>query len=194
MIVALTGKKRSGKTTAARVFQEFMYSKHSLAEGIKKAAKSIFLLTDEQLYGNEKEVKIPYLNTTPRKLMQVIGTELFQYDIYKYIPELEEAVPKRELWVRMFQRKYQLYKKEFRTEPKVVIDDLRFKHEEKVLREMGAVIVKIVRPQITHTDTHPSETEIEEIREDHTIINDSSISKFKSKIVDLIYNEKRISL
>lgn len=194
MIVGLVGKKRSGKTTAAEVFQNYMYSKVSLAEGIKEATKSIFLLNDEQVYGEKKEEIVPYLNTTPRKLMQVVGTELFQYDIYEYIPELEEAIPKRELWIRMFEQKYEMYVRKYRKTPKIVIDDVRFMHEVNVLRSMGAVIIKIIRPGLESKDTHASELEVGEIEPNYKIINGGTIRQLKNKIVNLIHNEREISL
>ena len=100
MIVGLVGKKRCGKDTVAdHLVMSHNFIKYSLADPMKRAVQDIFLLSDEQLWGNQKESLDARYNTTARKILQVFGTELFQYDIYNHLPELAQKVPPRKIWI-----------------------------------------------------------------------------------------------
>ena len=43
----------------------------------------IFGFTKEQVYGDLKDVVDSEWGVTPRKVLQIMGTELFQYDLQK---------------------------------------------------------------------------------------------------------------
>lgn len=51
----------------------------------------------------------------------------------------------------------------------VVCDDVRFLNEAKAVKDMGGVIVRIVRPDITDTGSHQSEVEMDQIEADYTV-------------------------
>ena len=57
MIIGISGKKRSGKDTISDyLIQEYKFIKYGFADPIKDIAKIIFGFTEEQLYGNEKDI------------------------------------------------------------------------------------------------------------------------------------------
>jgi len=205
MIIGLCGKKRSGKDTAAEYLCfAYKFTRYGLADPMKKAVKEIFLLSDDQLWGDLKEALDARYNTTARKLLQVFGTELFQYDIYKHIPEL--SVEPRKLWINRFVLWYR-YKQGgipihfinslnneimYNDAPlDVVISDVRFPHEVDVIREMGGIIVKIDRTCVDCTDCHASETEMDKIEPDYIIDNNGSIKDLEHNLDILIEGIKR---
>jgi len=207
MIIGLCGKKHSGKDTAAKhLCLVYKYIRYGLADPMKFAIKEIFLLSDEQLWGDLKEVLDARYNTTARKILQVFGTELFQFDIYKHIPEL--SVEPRKLWINRFKLWYRYQQNGIPihfvnslnneimytdTPLDVVISDVRFPHEVDVIREMGGIIVKINRNDVDLSDVHASETEMDEIEPDYVIDNNGSIKDLKHNLdilMEEIKNEK----
>jgi len=192
MIIGLVGKKRSGKDTVADWLVKYAgFIKYSLADPMKKACKEIFLFSDEQLWGDKKEEIDEALGVTPRKILQVFGTELFQYDIYKHIPELANKIPPRKLWINRFVRWYKRnehskWTYNFVTKMErycfdVVISDVRFPHEAEEIKKLNGMIIRIER-DLPNVDKHASETEMEDIKEDFKILNDGTIDDLYKKI------------
>ena len=74
-IIGIAGKKGHGKDTVGNFLISFRgYKKLSFAEPIKKACQEIFMFTEDQLNGNDKENIDPYWNVTPRQVLQYVGT------------------------------------------------------------------------------------------------------------------------
>jgi len=78
-IVGISGRKRSGKDTAADILcEEYGYEKYSFADPIKAACKEVFGFDNEQVRGSRKENTDPYWGFSPRDAMQVFGTDAFR--------------------------------------------------------------------------------------------------------------------
>ena len=185
MLIAFLGKKSSGKDTAANfLIKNDEYIKYVFADPLKKGIQSFFNLTDQQLYDEKlKEIIDPRWGVSPRKLLQTIGTDIFQYLIHDILPDLKGE--KRNHWVTLFK---EWYLEELKKNPnlKVVIADARFIHEIKAIKDLGGKVFKIIRPQLEkNIDNHLSENEINHIPEEminNTIINDSDLDSLYSKI------------
>jgi hypothetical protein len=115
-------------------------------------------MSQEQVYGSEKETPIPWLcNMSSRKFQQLLGTEFGRNMICK------------DVWVNIALREINAY-------PAVVVDDVRFLSEAEALKQRGALIVKITRPGC-YGDDHASEKEIDLIEADVIIENTKSIDE-----------------
>lgn len=187
MIVLLCGKKRVGKDTVADYLcKNYGFVKYSLADPMKWACMEIFELNYNQLWGDSKDIIEPRLGITPRKLLQVFGTELMQYNIYVYIPELLDKIPLRTLWVQRFKWWYEDNK-----DKDVVISDGRFIHELEAIEEMGGLSVMIRRKKVEdlNESSHASEKEIEKMFDlvDYTLQNDSDFFDLYKQIDDYVY-------
>lgn len=176
-LIGIIGQKRAGKDTMADyIIKNYNYTKKSLSDPLKDACKSIFLLSDEQLYGNEKEVPDKRWNgSTPRQLLQVVGTQLFREDLNKYIPQLNEL--SNTIWIHHFELWYAKNK-----DKKIVIPDIRFNDEAQMIKNNGGVLIKINRGEFSKTDLHKSEQELEDIMADAYIFNNSSIDELYNTI------------
>ena len=175
MIIGIVGKKRSGKDTIAdHLCEKHRFRKYSLALPMKIACKEIFLFDDSQMWGDKKEVIDERYGVTPRKILQVFGTELFQYDIYNHIPELEN--------------RFKLWHKENNITQSIVLSDIRFPHESNVIKELGGILIKVERETGLETDSHASELEMESIIPDFVIDNNGTIEELKNKINKVIEN------
>ena len=181
-LVALLGKKRHGKDTVADYLgSKYGYEKYSFANPLKRGAMEMFGLTEEQVFGDQKEVIDPLWGCTPRQILQVLGTELLQFDIQNHIASFKEIG--RLVWVKNFIRFYQ-------NNPgkNLSIADVRFIHEASTIKELGGIVIKVVRPGMPDADLHASEVEIDVIEYDHLIINDGSLQDLYDK-VEAILNE-----
>lgn len=194
MVIGVQGYKRSGKDTIAdHLVNSYNFERYSFANPIKEACKHLFGFTDEQVYGDLKDVVDYNWNITPRYALQIMGTEIFQYDIQERIPELK--VIGRTHWVKRFEMWYndqlilQNEMNNFENDGTfhVVIPDVRFQHEVDGIRKVGGKIIKVIRPGLPLNDAHPSEMEQNAITDiDYIVMNDSDIPALYKKMDEIM--------
>ena len=166
MIIAISGYKGSGKTTAARyIAEKYGYEEYALATPLKLALYVMFGFTQDQLDGDKKEEVDHRYAITPRQMLQTLGTEWGQYTLSE-VSQTFKTVIGREIWVKRFY--YMMWK----PGKNYVISDIRFAHEIEALREIDDVkSVMIAGGQAG--DYHESESR--NILADVVIYNDGSV-------------------
>lgn len=167
-IIGITGQKGSGKSTAAAHMRNIHgFRQYDFAEPLKHTVAAIFGFTSFQLYDQKyKEQVDPFWGVTPRRVMQVVGTELFRDTLPKLLPELK--LEGETLWIRCFRewlRGVPPYQKN------IVIADVRFDDEAKAIKDMGGEIWCINADFVQSQDTHASERGLMTIIPDHNIPN-----------------------
>jgi hypothetical protein len=180
MLIGIIGKKRSGKDTSGDYLVNSKgFIKYSFANPIKRGAMELFGFTEDQVFGDAKDIIDPVWGITPRTVLQIMGTEVFQYDIPKYIPELQAIG--RGFWVKRFEQWY-----EQNRNLNVVICDVRFQHEVDAILKMGGNVWRVERPNLDGGDEHASEKEMDLIQGVTNIIqNDGTLDNLYNK-VDLL--------
>lgn len=197
VIYGITGKKGAGKSTFARQLGNAPNVKRfdmALADAIKMIGTNVFSLTDEQLRGDKKEVIDECWGVSPREIMQFVGTRLFREHIHELIPQ-EKLIGN--IWTTVLLKRIEKLVSDpySGTHFSIVVDDIRFPDEEQAIRKYCEehegyrfVMTKIVRPDLeyapgvaTETAKHPSETQIDLIKVDHTVVNDKGIFDFTMK-------------
>lgn len=187
MIIGITGRKYSGKDTLATMFNmHFNFVTYAFADPIKEAAKAIFLFDNGQLYTVRKDEIDERWGIKPRDVFQHLGTEWAQYSFPEAFPYFKEKIS-RNLWTTRFKI---WYEKEIKKNSltKVVVTDVRFKHEHETIKELNGYIVKIERPDLDECDFHESETTIDSLDYDYLVINDSSIGKLQDEAFKIFDN------
>ena len=181
MLIGIIGKKRSGKDTSGDyLVSEKNFTKYSFANPIKRGAMELFGFSEEQVFGDLKDVVDPTWGITPRLVLQIMGTEIFQYDMPKHIPELQ--VFGRGFWVKRFEQWYEQNKN-----LDVVICDVRFQHEADAILKMGGQVWKVQRPSLVSVDEHASEMEMDLITGVTNILqNDGTLEDLYNKIDSLV--------
>ena len=178
--LAFTGKKRSGKDSAALAFINAHAFERLLFAGTLKAMIRTLLIsagmseTEIEYYmeGDGKELPLDILQgQSCRYAMQKLGTEwrnFFGKDLWtdiliKKVEQLNEAGAS---WA---------------------ITDLRFLHEADWVDEQGGWKIRVIRrgQKDTAVDPHPSETEMEKINVDYTIFNHGTLADF-NKVVAIL--------
>lgn len=185
-LVGIVGPLQSGKdTTVDYLTVKKGFTRYAFADPIKKGLQKMLGFTDEQLWGTnaQKEAIDPFWGVSARRMLQLVGTELFQFDIHKYTKPGEFDV-NRGVWVHRFKKWYgENYPKN--PDLRVAISDMRFMHEAQFIKNMGGIIVKIHRPSIERKDTHASEAEYMRIKEDILIVNDGTLEDFYKKLDEI---------
>jgi hypothetical protein len=189
MIIGVCGKMRNGKDSIADLLVEKGgYVRYSFADPIKRGAMEMFGFSHEQVFGDLKDATDQRWGITPRKVLQIMGTDLFQFDFYKHMKQTEMVdchgvQIRRNIWVKRFQIWCEEELRSGRSGPmKIVLPDVRFQHEADGIRDNGGIILKVVRPSITNTSNHPSEVELDAIEPDETIINDGTLEDLGKKL------------
>lgn len=185
-LICLIGAKRSGKDTVAN-FLSYLYNfKHiKISNKLKQITQILFGFTPDQLETDKKEEIDNRWGISPRRALQFLGTEVFQYKINELLPSIN-----RNFWVNdLFQNS------DINSDINsnlLVVSDMRFIHEfEYFVSKFGRekiIIVKIIRPSnnLGENDTHISEHEYLNIPCDEVILNDKSVNELYSDIVQLV--------
>jgi len=177
-VIALCGARRTGKDTIANylVFK-YGYEHIKITTPLKEICKVLFQFTDEQLETDLKETVDKRWGVSPRQVMQFVGTDMFQYKIQELMPDVG-----RRFWINSLVE-------HIRTQPdkRYVISDLRFHHEMDALGYFMPYIIKVVsnRIQKNNTDTHVSECEQKEIKENIYVTNNDTIEDLYKKMDDV---------
>jgi hypothetical protein len=133
--IGIVGLRHSGKTTLAKAFlSQGGYAKRALADPLKDSAVEMCntfltkynrpLITREDIEKDKAQFRL---------MLQWLGTEFAR-----------EYVGPDDFWIRLFQQKVEEAEKWGLA---VVCDDVRFPNEAKRLRELGFLIVKVIRDE-----------------------------------------------
>lgn len=186
MIIGLCGNKRAGKDTFAdHLIETFKtVDKCSFASPLKEACRIMFCLSDEQIDGNLKEVIDPRWGLSPRQMFQTFGTDLVREQYGKIVPGTKIEKIGNSFWVYRLKIWYDVWKKK-NPNKCLIVTDIRFPDEHEALKEMGAIIVKVTRPEKSCSDTHVSEQYATKMEGDYSITNETTIDEYKKKIENL---------
>ncbi|MEI8365876.1 MAG: phytanoyl-CoA dioxygenase family protein [Parachlamydiaceae bacterium] len=192
-IIAFLGPKRVGKDTSADFLaNKYGYQKYALADPMKKAVQLLFNFSNEQLWGDEKEILDPVWQVTPREIMQFIGIDVLFNELGDRFPHLSK-VDGKTFYIRSFETC-------LKNSPNnlFVISDLRMQEDVTALKKMGAVIIRLERSGVNATDSHISEEGVNSVTGyEYTIINDGTIEELEEKInqvFKMIFQDQLIKL
>ena len=164
MLIGITGKAGAGKDTLGKYLcDEYRCLHYYFAKPLKEGAKVMFALTDDQIAN--KEVPIEPWGMSPRKIYQLLGTEVGR--------GIDSAI-----WIKnaeMFVKN-----NPGRT---VVITDCRFDNEAIFIHNRGGIVINIVRDKEDIAENkHSSEGGLKADNIDLTIKNNGSIEDLYNKV------------
>lgn len=176
MIVGFTGRKRSGKDTAAAALVQEGFTRFSFAAPLKLMLRTLLdyqgvpeATIQEMLEGSLKEAPSWFLgNKSPRHAMQTLGTEWGRNLIGE------------NFWVETLTIAA-------RSTPLVVVSDVRFPNEVDAVRRNGGKVIRISRPGLAANDDHPSEALIDTLPVDLDVANDGGVVDLHRKIRSIVF-------
>lgn len=179
-IIAFLGSKGVGKDTSADfLVRNYGYQKYALADPMKHAVRTLFHFSEEQLWGDKKEIIDPYWGVTPREVMQYIGIDMLYEGLGNRFPHIGHAfaIKAFERWTREH------------PDASIVISDLRMQHDLDGLKNLGAIVIRLERPAIVNDDKHSSESDVPMVTGyDFVIVNDGTIQDLEQKIQEIVEN------
>ena len=193
MIIGLCGIQGAGKDTVGDILvSEYGFIKLTFASTLKDIVSVLFSWPRDLLEGITEESRIwretvddfwtektGFENFTPRKALQLIGTDLFRIHFCN------------DIWSNIVENKIITTLK---NNPKtnIVVSDCRFSNEFNLIKQFpDSYIIKVVRtPDISLNDSsHSSETEWLNYNFDEILQNDNSICELKIKLKSLLDNK-----
>lgn len=185
-VLGVAGYKGSGKDTLAMYVMEQnteMFTLLHLATPLKLVIKILFGLTNDQLYDpilkDQDDAKWGY---SPRKLMQVIGTELWRDRLKFYIdPSFFFFSQDTSIWSECLNRA--IKKSKF---SKIIVPDIRWADEANSIRnsfESKFILVqRNQNPLVSDTNLHRSELEHSSIKYDEIIENNGDLDGYYKRV------------
>lgn len=177
MIIALAGRKQSGKTLLAKVAEKHGFERLSFASSLKDVISKLLNINEEDMLNLKEKVinfsftseKIDQLSLftglsikdlnpiclgktilTGREFMQFLGTEVIRrLNPNWHVEQLEKKLGNGNY----------------------IVDDLRFGNEKNLLEKKGALLFFIIRPRQFEYDHHESETSLRWHDFDDWIVN-----------------------
>jgi len=188
-VIGFSGRLGSGKTELAVICEKYGYERIFFAKPLKqliarlidvnendvnslKGVESAYEFSDGKLQMLSEDTGVPLMAVegamkgrtfrTVRELLQVIGTDLIRkYNANWHVNKIRKMlVPSKNY----------------------VFDDVRFKNELDLVRELGGICWFVIRPKIDNISNHESETSLT-WRDfgNKIIVNDSCLEMFKAK-------------
>lgn len=141
MIIALSGKKSSGKSFLAKKISDlYGFKILSFSTPLKKLLKEISCYNEDIKNSNDEitmcldRFNLSPITATSRKCLQILGTDIIRKnDPNFFIREMNKKLI-----------------------GDVVIDDLRFNNEYDLLKSKGAIVIRL-NERIENNDNHDSE-------------------------------------
>lgn len=179
-IIGLTGRRRSGKDTVASFLVDRGFTRLSFADPLKEAVKSLFFFSDDQLEKRKEQVD-PRYGVSPRRVLQCLGTDLIRDQLQDLLGMSEP------IFLASMRSRIDAITTTCRT--RVVISDVRFPDEARLIRELGGVVFRVVRPAVETDETvdrHASEIAMDDEPVEMVIENDGSIEDLHRRLEQLL--------
>lgn len=207
MLVGVVGFQGSGKDTVGQfLIDSYGFQRDSFAKPLKDAVAAIFGWCREMMEGQSRisrewrEQEDQFWSevlghtVTPRWAMQHLGTNVIREHLHP------------DIWVLSMKRRVQ---DKLSNKQKIVITDCRFPNEIQALRDLGGIIIRVVRgaePQwvedarlanggdkdaldrmLEKWKIHESEWAWIGQRFDHEILNNGDIDTLKAKVNNVLF-------
>jgi hypothetical protein len=155
-LIGLVGRKGSGKDTAAEGLLAQGWVRLAFATPLREVVKTLFLLSDADCDDRAHKEQPGPMGVSYRRGMQAVGTELIRDQLATVLPEVGEEG----FWIQHMRRQIGMARER---KERVVITDVRFPDEAEAILALGGKLILVMRPGLRTTDSHSSETGVDEI-------------------------------
>ena len=193
MIIGLCGNQGAGKDTVGDILiSDYGFIKLTFASTLKDIVSVLFSWPRDLLEGITETSRVwrettddfwsektGIANFTPRKALQIIGTDLFRIHFYN------------DIWANIVENKINIILKN-NSNANIVVTDCRFSNEINIIKKFpNSHIITIVRNSNNHLHSlsHSSEAEWVNYNFDDVLQNDNSIDELKINLKNILQNK-----
>ena len=167
IMIGLTGRARTGKTTAAEhLTGTYLLEHYAFADPLRDGLMAIFNLDPTDFEGDRKEQPLAWLDHSPRQLMQSMGTEWARNTVHP------------DVWVKLAEQNLDYMTKSLGAVTGFVVSDVRFDNEADFIRRSGGTIIHIWRADAQSVNPHTSEKGIADNVNDLLVANNGTVEEF----------------
>lgn len=167
LLIGLTGRARSGKSTAAEhLVGTYLLEHYAFADPLRDGLMAIFNLDPSDFEGDRKEQPLAWLDRSPRQLMQSMGTEWARNTVHP------------DVWVKLAEQNLDYMTKALGAVLGFVVSDVRFENEAELIRRRGGTIVHISRADAQAVNPHVSEAGVAGNKDDLLMLNNGTVEEF----------------
>lgn len=173
MLIGLTGKKRCGKSSVARILlEEYDFVEVSFAAPLYRMLAAMLGQHEAALRDDAtKDAPIAWLGRSPRYLLQTLGTEWGR------------NLVREDIWLSIASREIERHDSAGRH---VVVSDVRFPNEAALVRSRGGELWRIVRPSLPVADPHESERGVPDELITRRLANDRGIAELRARVREIM--------
>lgn len=173
-LVGFAGLARSGKDTVADIWEaNRKCHRYALADPVRKTAAAMFRLPIEIFSGSnpDREKVIPYWGLSPRRMLQLVGTECGR----------ENITPA--LWTKHASLQLDdVYSKNDEKPEYFLVTDIRFEDEATWIRHKNGIVIHIIRDVQDSAAKHASEMGVAVKSRDQVIYNIGDLDNLKKEV------------
>ena len=167
LLIGLTGRARSGKSTAAEhLVGTYMLEHYAFADPLRDGLMTMFNLDPTDFEGDRKEQPLAWLERSPRQLMQSMGTEWARNTVHP------------DVWVKLAEQNLDYMTKALGAVIGFVVSDVRFENEADLIRRRGGTIIHICRADAQAVNPHVSEAGVAGNKDDLLMFNNGTVEEF----------------
>lgn len=177
MIISVSGRKTSGKSSLIKPLIEQGYMKVSFADRLKELTAKIFSWDLQDLYteqGKEEEISpVAWGRVAAEKLSEILGLKSLSYEDKLFYRRREALQYLGTEVLRKHDPEFHVkeFKKRIDPDKNYVIDDCRFHNELKTLKQLKSKCLFIIRPYYFNYSNHLSEIELNRTNFSQIIMN-----------------------
>ena len=183
MIVAISGKIGSGKSTVGDIFEKQGFQLDSFAKSVKDICSILFGYDRDKIEGStpadrlwretidKNHTNLIGKDFTPRDAMVLVGTAFGRNMVHPNI------------WIETLFNRYDKNKD-------LLITDLRFPNEYEEIKKRGGIVIRINRSN-QNSSNHISECALDNHNFDYVINNNSTLYDLEINIINIINEIKK---
>lgn len=177
MIIGLTGHLGSGKDTVADyLVDHYGFKKVGFSDQLYEAVEALFDIDHAAAlqYKNDQNITVGLYNDAA--LEPLLVEYSFREFLQRFGTEMGRDVWGEDFWVDRFEDEYLEYERKIPDNQDLVVRDVRFNNEAKLLQEYNGFVWLITRPE-HDGDAHESEQGIHEGHIVGDIMNDGNLEE-----------------
>jgi hypothetical protein len=182
MIIAISGKAGSGKSTVGEIFEKSGFRIDSFATSVKDICSILFNFDREKIEGIREEDRI-WRETPDKSISELLGKNFSPRDAMILIgTEIGRNIIHQDIWIKTLFDRYE------KNKINLLISDLRFPNEYEEIKKRNGIIIRINSNREKKSD-HISECALDNHNFDYIIDNNGTLDELYEQVNNVINNK-----